>query len=227
MVDVSPTVDLDSKTILHVGLVEQLVPLASLSDPSMVKTGETSFEYVVKKLLPSASGTRTSTKGDAQGVLKAPVFPNPPITYSFGPYEWDPILSNFHAPSTGDLGVIAFLQREDGDREVYQAEIVLSLDDPPSNLVTGVEPIMAEKVLVYPNPANHEMTVQMPGELAKPARLSLIDQTGRETLMGSIPEGADRQTLNVRDLSGGIYILTVDMGQGVLTRKKVMIVHQD
>jgi hypothetical protein len=228
MVDVTPTVDLDPKTILHVGIVEQLVPLASLPDPTVVKTGETSFEYVVKKLMPSASGTRTSSHPNATGgVLIAPLAPAAPITYSFGPYEWDPILSNFHQPNIGDLGVIAFLQREDGDKEVYQAEIVLGLDDPPSNLVTAVEPIRAEQIIVYPNPANHEMTIQMPGKLAATASLQMVDQTGRVTLHSSMSEGSETKTLNVSDLSSGVYILQIDMGQGVLARKKVMIVHQE
>lgn len=230
VVDVTPTVNLDSKTILHLGIVEQVVPLTSLSSSAkdMVKTGETSFEYVVKKLLPSASGTRTSTHPQATaGVLVAPLAPAPPVTYTFGPFEWSPELNKFYSPKTGDLGVIAFLQREDGDKEVFQAEIVLSLDDPPSNLVTGVEPVSAQDIKVYPNPANHEMTVQLPGALAKPAFVNLIDQTGRTALQERIQDGADRKTLNVRDLSSGVYILTIDMGQGVLTRKKVMIVHQD
>ncbi len=228
-VDVTPTVDLDSKTILHLGVVEQLVPLASLGTSAQdIKTGESSFEYVVKKLLPSASGTRTSSHPNAVGgVLVAPLAPAPPITYTFGPFEWTPELNRFYAPSTGDLGVIAFLQREDGDKEVYQAEIVLSLDDPPSSLVTGVEPMNANDVKVYPNPANREVTVQLPGQVTKAAAVSLIDQTGRVTLQSTIPEGSDRKTLNVSDLSGGVYILTIDMGQGVLTRKKVMVLHQD
>ena len=231
MVDITPTVNLDAKTILHVGIVEQLVPVGSLSDPSVVVTGETSFEYVVKKLLPSASGTRTSTHPQATGgILVVPPPSIPPVptpTFSFGPFEWDPIVANFHMPNVGDLGVIAFLQREDGDKEVYQAEIVLGLDDPPSTLVTGVEPIRAEQIIVYPNPANHEMTIQMPGKLATGASVQMVDQTGRVTLQSSMSEGSETKTLNVSDLSSGVYILQIDMGSGVLARKKVIIVHQE
>jgi len=233
-VDLTPVVNLDSATILNLGVVEQLVPIASLANPSAVKTGETSFEYVMRKLLPTASGTRTSKHPNAvqtgpnKGTLLAPVFPAGPITYTFGPFEWTPGPTKFHSPNTGDLGVIAFLQRESGDKAVFQAEIALNLDDPAgTGVITGLEQIAAEQILVYPNPANKEMTVRLPGKLAQEAAIQLVDQTGRVTLRSSIPEGATSRTFNVSDLSTGVYILQIDMGQGVLSRKKVMIMHQE
>ena len=71
------------------------------------------------------------------------------------------------------------------------------------------------------------MTIELPGPVAQTAGLQLVDQTGRVTLQGSIPEGTKAKTINVSDLAGGMYILQIEMGKGVLTRKKVMIVHQD
>ncbi len=118
-----------------------------------------------------------------------------------------------------------FLQETTPPFEVFQVELFEPIDDPP--VVTGLEPIAAESVLVYPNPANRELTVQLPGQLTKEAGLSLVDQTGRVTLRTSILGGNDRKTFNVSDLSSGVYILTIDMGTGVLVRKKVIIVHQE
>ena len=87
--------------------------------------------------------------------------------------------------------------------------------------------MLADQVMVYPNPANREMTVQLPGQLASEAKVQMVDQTGRTTMQSSIPAGASSKTFNVSDLSTGVYILQIDMGQGVLTRKKVMIMHQE
>jgi hypothetical protein len=211
-VDVIAKLDIPANTVLHIAIVEDSVAKNSLStvQQSLVLSGENGFARILKKMLPSASGTKFGTP-----LLKG-------ASRSFGPFEY--IRGNLYA-NADDLTIIAFLQREDGNREIYQVTDTTGFADP--SLVTGLEPIASELVLAYPNPAHHELTVQLPGALSKPAALNLIDQTGRVALRATMQEGTDRKTLNVSDLSGGIYILTVDMGQGVLTRKKVMIVHQD
>ena len=71
------------------------------------------------------------------------------------------------------------------------------------------------------------MTIRMPGKLATSASVQMVDQTGRVTLQSSMSEGSETKTLNVSDLSSGVYILQIDMGSGVLARKKVIIVHQE
>lgn len=205
---------LQSNTILQVVVMEKTVPLSGLpaSKQAMVNSGESTFEYVVKKMLPSASGT--------------PFGPALPDTQkrTFGPFVYRPEANKLY-PDVDDLVFAAFLQESTPPYEVYQVNDTSGFADPP--VVTGLEPLADELVLVYPNPANREFTVQLPGVLSKPAVVNLIDQTGRVSIRATIAEGTDRKTLNVSDLSGGMYILTVDMGQGVLTRKKVMIVHQD
>ncbi|MBL7850738.1 MAG: T9SS type A sorting domain-containing protein [Cyclobacteriaceae bacterium] len=205
---------LPSNTLLHVLVLEKEVPLSGLpaSKQALVDSDETSFEYVVKKMLPNASGTPFGSTL-AENAMR-----------SFGPFIYRPEAGKLY-PNADDLVFVAFLQETTPPYEVYQVNDTSGIADPP--VVTGLEPLASEQVLAYPNPAHHELTVQLPGAVTKPAVLNLVDQTGRIALRSSIPEGSDRQTLNVSDLSGGIYILTVDMGQGVLTRKKVMIVHQD
>jgi hypothetical protein len=211
-VDVTAMLDIPANTVLHIAIVEDSVAKGSLSttQQTLVLSGETGFARILKKMLPTASGRKFMTP-----LLKG-------TSRSFAPVEY--IRGNLYA-NADDLTIIAFLQREDGNREIYQVTELTGFLDP--SLVTGLEPIASELVLAYPNPAHHELTVQLPGALSKPAALNLIDQTGRVALKATMQEGTDRKTLNVSDLSGGIYILTVDMGQGVLTRKKVMIVHQD
>lgn len=202
-----------SNTTLHVAILEQEIMTANLppAKQSMVDSGEPKFEYVLKKMLPSAAGSRF---GD--------ILPED-ATRTFGPFVWTPTKLY---PDPGDLAVAVFLQSEAYPFEVYQVGWVKTgIADPPT--VTGLEPIDPSQVLVFPNPANNEMTIRLPGQLSQAASVQLVDQTGRVTLQSSIPEGASTKTLNVSDMSGGVYILQIQMGQGVLARKKVMIIHQD
>lgn len=205
---------LQPNTVVHVVVMERNIPLSGLpaAKQSLVKSGETNFEYVVKAMLPSAAGTPLGA-----------VLPDT-VSRFFGPFKWWPEPSKLY-PDPDDLIIAVFVQESTPPFEVYQVELY---DTPPiadPTVVTGLEPIPAEQILVYPNPANNEMTVQLPGLLAKPAAVNLIDQTGRTSLQSAIPEGSDRKTLNVSELSSGVYIMTIDLGQGVLTRKKVVVVH--
>jgi len=196
-IDTKAIFDLPANTVLHVAILEDTVyatsPDLSASEKAMIKSSETDFNYILKKMLPSASGTKFGTilsKGS---------------TRSFGPFTYAP--QRLFSDVLNDLNVVAWLQREDGDHEIFQVSYDDNIADPP--IITGLEPIPADQVLVYPNPANSELTVQLPGVLSRKAAVNLIDQTGRTTLQSSIPEGSDRKTLNVSDLSTGVYIMTI------------------
>jgi hypothetical protein len=215
---------------MQVAIVEQKVPLASLisARQALVRSGENQFEWVVKRMLPGASGTKTSThaKATTAGVLSAPPLGSTsPLTYTFGPFDWIPDPAKMYAPALADLAIVVFLQNED-NKLVYQAELVKDLDDPAPNVITGLEPVLAEDVRVFPIPANHEMHVEMPGKLVDAAPVEMIDQTGRAALQSSIPAGESKKVLNVSDLAPGVYILQINVGNGNFTRKKVMVVHE-
>ncbi len=215
-VDVTSAVltGIPSKTILHVAILEDSILLSSFSttQQAMVKSGETTFDFTLKKMLPSAAGSAFG-----------PVLPFG-VKRSFGPFVWTPDPAKLYLPK-GDLAVAVFLQQEDAPNEVYQVDIVKNLAEPP--VITGLEPIPAEQIIVYPNPANHEMNVLLPGTLKQSAPLQLIDMTGRLSMDSTIPEGANSKVVNTRDLSPGVYILQINVGNGNFTRKKVMIVHEE
>ena len=183
----------------------------------MIASALDTVEFVVKKMLPSAAGTVFGTVTTGADLAFKDSISFPTIAYL-------PDASRLY-DDPNDIAIAVFLQQSTPPYEVYQVELMDSIADPTA--VTGLEPLAAEQVKVYPNPAHREMTVQLPGPLSKPAALTMIDQTGRQVVRSSMTEGSDRQTINVTDLSSGVYILTVDMGSGVLTRKKVMVVHQD
>ncbi len=219
---------IQSDAILHVVVMEQdiTLPLSPNTPENVAKQalingslGYSSFEYVVKQMLPSAAG---SPFGDVLPYNSTRHFPDQADPASR--FIWRAENSKLY-DSPDDIAIAVFLQQSTAPYEVYQVEIKEPVGDPA--IVTGLEPISSEQVIVYPNPANREMTVKLPGPLGRAAGIQMVDQTGRITMQNSIPEGASSKTFNVSDLSGGVYILQIDLGQGVITRKKVMIVHQD
>ncbi|MEJ0056066.1 MAG: T9SS type A sorting domain-containing protein [Bacteroidota bacterium] len=211
-VDVTAIFDLPANTILHVAILEAHTPLSSLSTAqrAMVKTGETEFFYTLKKMLPTAGGTKLGTA----------MAPNEIRSFSTG-LEWKLDAAKLY-PDPNDIIVVAFLQNET-TREVYQVNYSSYQNDP--GVITGVEPIAAENIEVYPNPASLEMNILMPGKLQHAAPLQLFDQTGRVVLEGSIPENTNLKKISTSDLASGLYILQINIGNGNFTRKKVLIVH--
>ncbi|HNP76818.1 MAG TPA: T9SS type A sorting domain-containing protein [Cyclobacteriaceae bacterium] len=205
---------LPPNTTLHVAVLEKAVPSGSLSSSqqAMIKSGETNFEFVLKKMLPTAAGTHYSAVIPYHGTPKKESF----VYY--------PEAKRLYAPG-GDLAVAVFLQSETAPYEVYQVEILKTVIDPP--VVTGIEPIPADQIIVYPNPANKEFTVQFPGALAAPASMQLIDQVGSASLRTTAAEGSTSKTILTEGLASGLYILQIEIAPGVITHKKVMVVHQE
>jgi hypothetical protein len=212
-IDISVSVralrNLEPQTILNVAIVERTVGINSLSDAmrAYVKTGELSFEYVMKKLLPSAAGTRF----DAQLQQDA--------TRVFGPFTWEKAVPLYDP--TEDLAVVIFLQNED-TREIYQTEIA---DIPDPGIVTGIEDLNTA-FKVYPNPADKEMLVELPTTATKRTTLKMFDQMGKTVEQSFFEKGETTKTITTESLSGGVYLIQIETEKGVL-RRKVMVTHRN
>lgn len=205
----SISIDLPANTILHVAVVEKLVTALPSAKSDLIKSGESTFEFVLKKLLPSAAGTR---------------FGQPLVagnSRTFTGFTWTPEPSRMY-PNTDDLAVIAFVQDE-VTKEVYQAEIVDVGTDPP--VVTGLGDILATSIEVYPNPANKEFVIKLPAPTMQSITIDLIDQVGKTVHGASFSIGEREQTLNIEEQAAGIYILQLRDSKGALIRRKLMITH--
>jgi len=88
----------------------------------------------------------------------------------------------------------------------------------------GVEETAAETMLTtFPNPANAQLNVQLPGGDHKNYALSLSDLAGREVLHLPKLNGA-QQTLDLQTISPGIYLLQLSDAQGVRKAVKKIVV---
>ena len=216
-IDVSVSVkalkNLSDRTIVQIAIVEKAIDRASLAPDmqSLVKRNETQYEYVLKKLLPTAAGTRFNQ------IL--------PINQSrtFGPYRVAEDIRVYNP--INDLAVVVFLQNEqdiNGAREVYQTEI-LDLNDP--SITTGIEDLNTS-FNVYPIPTDKEMVVELPEPAEKRIALQMFDQMGKEVHQSHFEKGDSSKNVNTSEFAAGVYLIQIDSPKGVL-RRKVMVVHHN
>jgi hypothetical protein len=190
------------------------IPLPGQSTPNLVahlavvERSIGSDLFVVRKLIPSAIGTPI--------ILPLTVG----TTQTVEPGAW---LIDITGMNLTNLSLIGFVQ-DVNTKEVYQTTILLNPTNIPST-VTGVEALEVETLSLYPNPANHEIHVEMTQPATEDINLKLIDVSGRSLRESVLTRGQRYYTINATELPGGVYILQLQNSKGI-ARKKVMIVHK-
>jgi hypothetical protein len=167
-------------------------------------------EYVLRKLLPSAVGRALATpmlQGTTINIVDSVRIEHPDIEIS-------------------DLAIVAFIQDE-LTREVYQSGIDLNPTNLPTVVITGIEdPAYAEKISLFPNPANHEVNIELPAVVNRETPVVMFDTYGRAVYQSVFKEGEHRKTVNTTELTGGVYIVQIGTPEGGIARRKVMVVHR-
>lgn len=192
---------------VHTLIVEKEITDASL----LGQNGDTKFLYVVRKMLPSPVGHKITTPLTAGE------------TYNVPEVIWDS--QNFTTPGGG--AIVVFVQQDTiTSKAVYQSMIVTNPPEP--DVVTGIEESSnhLERIAIYPNPVDKELTVQLPIPASHATPVKLLDQVGKIIHDTFIPAGQNSKTLSTQDLAGGIYLLQIESDKGAFIRKKVMVVHK-
>lgn len=166
--------------------------------------------YVLRKLLPDASGTpltSLSATDPAQEIL---------VSYD---------MRHVTRLSTGeftDFAVIVFVQHLQ-TKDVLQS--FLRQDASPSaEIVTGVETPFNEYLRMYPNPADATLNLILPSPVNKETPIRLFDSFGKQVFTGTFRVGNDTKTITTKEYAAGVYLVEVSTAEGLI-RKKVMIVH--
>jgi hypothetical protein len=214
-INFTPLVDMPigpNGTALQVGILEK----AATANPT-TPTGST-FDYVLRKLLPDASGTlfSDSIKGPD---IAPPNSVNSPKYFpiSMGKYKWIP-----KDLTGGAISVVVFLQNS-ATKHVYQAELFDGINT-TAGTITSIEPT-AENVNIYPNPADQELTIELPSPAKGTTTLRLANQLGQFTDCGTFAEGEQRKTISTSGLADGVYILQLGAGNSAV-RSKVIVLHK-
>lgn len=194
--------DLPPGTSVHIVVVEKVITAPQVAGSN----GETTFKYVMKKMLPTARGT-VFEAGIPNGDTRH-------VSVSWLPRAYD--LAN--------LAVVAFVQHEETG-EVFQARLLDAPQYLPTGVVTGIEPALADRVRIYPVPANDELNVTLPATLRHPVVCRLFDAFGQEVATELYPAGEMVRVFDTGRFADGVYVLQFETPGEPISRKKVMIVH--
>ncbi len=80
------------------------------------------------------------------------------------------------------------------------------------------EAVSSARLTVYPNPANDQVSIGMDENMLG-SNLSITDLTGREVLHSTVQ--VSNPQIDIRNLSPGVYFVTVENEKGRMTRKLV------
>lgn len=166
--------------------------------------------YVLRKLLPDASGTLlTALAANAsQQILVS--------------YDMRQITKN-SAGVFSPIAVIVFVQALEGNKEILQTTI-REVATPPSTIVTSLESLNGA-FHVYPNPADREMTIELPDNITEASTLRMFDQVGKVVTHMVFEKGERKKTIDTSSHAGGVYLMQIQTGKGILSRK-VMVLHE-
>lgn len=215
-VNVTPAKDLPKSTRLFVAVLEDQILQNQLTGTPSITTGETEFNYVLRKMLPNAVGTRYPDGTFKKGV-SVRLGPDGKVGAAADKFTW-----TVNKVFGSKLSVVVFLQ--DSTKGVYQADLFQNVAI-PSDLTTGIEPLSPESVNIYPNPANQEFVIELPNALSVDSNISLVDQMGKTIDGGILPAGRTNKSVGTYDLAAGVYIVQIKTDGGDVVRKKVVIVH--
>jgi hypothetical protein len=208
-VNVELNMPLNSRPIMRVAIVEKTV------NP---------YEYILRKLLPSAAGYPLyDVTNPTIPIVEGQPLPNPPPTN----FIW--AIDNSDIDQT-NLAVIVFIQDQntnnEGFRPVYQTAIDISPTITPG-VITGIEdPQYAEKIHLFPNPANQEVNIELPAAVIKSTPVTMVDMYGRIVYENVFNAGENRKTVNTSEFTGGMYVIQINTPEGNVARRKVMVVHR-
>lgn len=166
-------------------------------------------QNVVRKLLPDATGTPVESimVGDS---LKLTL-------------TWR--VSGLDVVSLSDLAVIAFIQDEE-TKQIHQSAIDLTTANLPTDVITSTEdPEYTKHINLFPNPANGELNIELPGVVNKPTPVELYDAFGRVVYQDVFKIGERTKRLSTSTFANGIYMMQLLTPQGTKVTRKVMVKH--
>ncbi len=195
---------LTAGTRLFVVVLDSVVNTTGL----LGQSGNSAFTYVASDILPSPTGILIPTSIAPNGVL------------TFPSLRWN-------RKSMQSVPRIAvFVQRVEGNnKNVLQA--ILHKPNEIPGIITGVEPrTTADALSLYPNPADRELTIELPAPVSKTTAVQLVDQLGRVAFIGSFAPGEGKKTIDTGSAAGGLYFVQIGSGKEAV-RKKVLVVHSE
>ncbi|GAB3784873.1 hypothetical protein GCM10028818_45490 [Spirosoma horti] len=92
----------------------------------------------------------------------------------------------------------------------------------PASLVTALPTDPSDQLFVYPNPAEHTLSVRYAGSRTKQSTISIVDLRGvmqQPPLLVNSQNGQIKADISIQTLSAGVYILCLTDGQSSQTAR--------
>ena len=183
--------------IAHIVIIEKDV-LKSSYAASPGNNSESHYEYVMRKMIPNATGTVLINKTlNGTDII---------------PLSWT--LSNIK--NINEIRVVAFVQNNT-TKEIYQSILFT-----PQISATGItEEIGATNINIYPNPMQNELSIAFE-KVQFVDNITIVDQLGKIVYTKTIKEATKQVPLQL-DLSSGIYYLKI-AGAAINQIQKISII---
>ena len=209
---ITPVVSLAGNFKVHVAILERL------TTRNKKNNGETEFYWVMKKMLPNASGSTINLS------VGTPVQITQTYTlrggYRLPSSASDPInlASENSVEEANDLIGVVFVQDE-SDREVLQSE--WSVNAPWDYYAAVSEKAIANlNISMYPNPAQTTLTINT-ADVKETTAIRVVDLTGKEVLNATANGGLET-AIDVSALSNGIYFVQLTLNGNTAIQKLVI-----
>ncbi len=181
--------------VLHVAVVEDPINYATAPGTN----GEKDFESVLRKLLPSAAGTTLGAGATAT-----------PVTLNYT------LPANFNKDR---IFVVVFVQSA-GSKIVYKGAKIKA----GASLATTTQVLDANRnsSSVYPNPVADMAQLNIELKQTSKVRMevkNLLGQTMKSVDLGTMEAGVHQQIADLNELTGGMYLLQLQIGNEVHTHR--------
>jgi hypothetical protein len=196
------TVNLSLKATAPLAGSRRLIALIALVEKSVGSTNT----FVVRKMIPSASGISISTPITLGQIINIPS-----------------ITIDVPNVNPNEIAFVAWVQDLDNSKEVLQSQVLLNPPNLPS-VVTAVEPTLSASLSFYPVPADKELLVSLPEVATINTHLTMHDAVGKVVQRSTIEKGQQSKAVSTEELAGGVYLIQLETDKGTV-RKKVMVVH--
>ena len=210
-VSINPAADIPSSNLrLRAAIFEYM------TTGNVGSNGETTFNYVMKKLVPDANGTVVSPLTSGTAVTKT-------LSYTFnGSYRLpanalSPInhATEHSVEEFFDLGVVVWLQ-DNVTKEVYQAAYATK--------TAGIGQVNDGNgiIALFPNPANENVWMKYQISNASNVKVEIYDIMGRLVLSnneGMQSAGIYDLSIPASELSSGLFMVKLFIGEKVYTSK--------
>ena len=204
---ITPKIDYPSNAKLYIAIVEKV------THNNVGSNGETVFHWVMKKMLPDASGTTIAlTTGTPvtnsivysfKGNYRLPANAKSPINHAI-----ENSVEDFN-----NLRAVVWVQNPITG-EVYQSAV--------SSFTIGMD--KAEKTdlikAVYPNPAQNRVNIDLNMDKTELVEVSILNTLGQVIVnkqFGNI-SGANTLNIDLDNLSQGLYFVKIKVGDKIYTK---------